>query len=92
MKHKIEIENWRYEFVDYFDNPIIFLRDRNKTKYKTMDVLELVNKETQETHTRVVKQVIWRDDGMKKDYVHLTLGKKADFEGCLVTAVTQSVN
>lgn len=88
--HKIEIENWKYEFVDYMKNPPIFVIDKTKKKYNVMDVVEILNKDTNESHKRIIMTVLTKDIGMKNNHVLLLLGEKADFDRCIISAVLNS--
>lgn len=91
MKHKIEVPDWKYEILDYYDNPNIFLKDPKRDKYNIMDTLEIKEVSSDKVQKRIVKSILFQDEGMKKNYVMLTLGKKANFDGCIITAVFDSL-
>jgi hypothetical protein len=92
MKHKIEVKSWKYEQISNDKNPFMFLIDIGKDKYNLFDIIEIKDASSERSHSRIVKSICYKDEGMKDFYVLLSLGEKADFkDGCIVSAISQSL-
>lgn len=93
-RHEIEIEDWQYEIKSYFLGKTIniFVEDPTKQKYSIMDIVKLINKDTRESHSRLIVETTTKDRGLAEGYVMLTLGLAADFDNeCIATAVIRSL-
>ena len=94
IKHEIEVPSWKYDYYDFKSNQQveIFLEDITKSKYEILDIIKIKDKDSDKYQSRIVKETLLKDEGLKDGYIMLQLGEVADFDnGCIGTAVFGSL-